>query len=480
MKIISTLLVSLIAAGAMAQTADLDAKLESSVQELSNIREAVTKEKLPMVRGLNSLEDEVLEVRLELQQVQRQLDSRNLDLNNLRSEIKTRKDEKSYVSNLLGEYIRNFQTRLHIAEDERYKAVLTGALDAPENSNLSDEAVFLKQTDLVEASIKRLQENVGGTVFNGAATGGEDGLVKDGQFMLLGPLALFSAEDGSLSGIAELVIGSTHPKVFAFNDPANAVLVKETVAQGNGEFPFDPTLGDARQMEETKEPFVAFSKEKGSVLGIDRGSHIGKGGYIGLVIILMFLICVGITIFKWIQLARIPTASEKSVQPVLDAMLKKDYSEASTEIGKLKGPTGLMLKAGIDHIEEPKDLVEEVMYEEMLTTKMSVSSLTPFLAVCASSAPLMGLLGTVTGIINTFKVITVKGSGDVKQLSGGISEALITTEFGLVVAISALVLHAFLSRKAKGITDNMEQMAILFINRASRTIPSWDAAEDSK
>ena len=113
----------------------------------------------------------------------------------------------------------------------------------------------------------------------------------------------------------------------------------------------------------------------------------------------------------------------------------------------------------------------EVMYEEMLTTRMSVNKLTPVLAICASTAPLMGLLGTVTGIINTFKLITVFGSGDVKTLSGGISEALITTELGLVVAIFSLVLYAFLSRKAKGITDRMEQFAILFMNRATRTAP---------
>ena len=94
-----------------------------------------------------------------------------------------------------------------------------------------------------------------------------------------------------------------------------------------------------------------------------------------------------------------------------------DYEKAKAEISKLKGPTATMLAAGIDHIEEPKDLVEEVMYEEMLTTRMSVNKFTPFLAVCASTAPLMGLLGTVTGIINTFKMITVFGSGDVKTLS---------------------------------------------------------------
>jgi biopolymer transport protein ExbB len=89
------------------------------------------------------------------------------------------------------------------------------------------------------------------------------------------------------------------------------------------------------------------------------------------------------------------------------------------------------------------------------------------------------LLGTVTGIINTFKLLTVFGSGDVKMLSGGISEALITTEFGLIVAIPTLLAHAFLSRRAKGITDRMEQLAIGFITELERSrapaAPATDA-----
>ena len=78
---------------------------------------------------------------------------------------------------------------------------------------------------------------------------------------------------------------------------------------------------------------------------------------------------------------------------------------------------------------------------------------------------MLGLLGTVTGIINTFKLITVFGTGDAKTLSAGISEALITTKFGLIVAIPSLFLHAFLSRKARRIIDGMEKPAVAFFNR---------------
>jgi len=128
-----------------------------------------------------------------------------------------------------------------------------------------------------------------------------------------------------------------------------------------------------------------------------------------------------------------------------------------------------MLAAGIEHLKEPRELIEEVMYETVITTRQKLQGLLPFISVCAASAPLLGLLGTVTGIINTFKLITVFGSGDVKTLSSGISEALITTEFGLIVAIPSLLMHAFLSRKARGVVGQMETVAIALLNQIART-----------
>ncbi|MBN1515008.1 MotA/TolQ/ExbB proton channel family protein [Candidatus Sumerlaeota bacterium] len=132
-------------------------------------------------------------------------------------------------------------------------------------------------------------------------------------------------------------------------------------------------------------------------------------------------------------------------------------------------PVGQTLAIGVEHIDEPRDLIEEVMYEKVLATRFRLNSMLSFISISAASAPLLGLLGTVTGIINTFKLITVFGSGDVKTLSGGISEALITTEFGLIVAIPSLLLHAFLSRKARGVIDQMEKAAISLANQISKT-----------
>ena len=92
-KAICAVFVLFVAEKTCAQAQDMPARLESSLQELARVREAIAKEKLPMVKGLNSLEDELTDVRQQYQQVQRQLDSRNLDLNNLRSEIKSRQGD---------------------------------------------------------------------------------------------------------------------------------------------------------------------------------------------------------------------------------------------------------------------------------------------------------------------------------------------------------------------------------------------------
>jgi biopolymer transport protein ExbB len=128
-----------------------------------------------------------------------------------------------------------------------------------------------------------------------------------------------------------------------------------------------------------------------------------------------------------------------------------------------------MLQTGIEHMGEPHELVEEVMYEQVLATRLKLQRMLPFVAITASSAPLLGLLGTVTGIMNTFTLMTVFGTGDIKTLSSGISEALITTEYGLYVAIPSLLLHAYLSRKTKGVIDQMEKAAIALVNQMAKT-----------
>ena len=197
--------------------------------------------------------------------------------------------------------------------------------------------------------------------------------------------------------------------------------------------------------------------------------HISKGGLTMIPILGLAAAALAVAIFKWIQLSRMRSPSSEQIRVLLNAVSEKDTATAAEVAASINGPAGEMLGAGIEHIKEPRDLIEEVMFEKILAAKLKLESWLPFVAISASSAPLLGLLGTVTGIINTFKLITVFGSGDVKSLSGGISEALITTEFGLIVAIPSLLLHAFLSRKSRGAIDQMEKAAVSLMNQLGKT-----------
>ncbi len=86
------------------------------------------------------------------------------------------------------------------------------------------------------------------------------------------------------------------------------------------------------------------------------------------------------------------------------------------------------------------------------------------IGVLAKTAPLLGLLGTVTGMVSTFTSISVHGTGDPQALAGGISEALITTQSGLVVAIPILFFQEFLIRKVDGIMKDLEKVLTRFVN----------------
>ena len=439
---------------AFARAADsIQLQLEKSVSDLNELREQIAQEKVSLNRKLSELEQELSTVRLKYQETTRLLDSRTLDMSNLRNEIKSRHQEATYLSNLLGEYIRNFESRLHIAEVQRYRKPLETAMLALENNNLSEQELYKAQADLLEASLERLHEAMGGERFDGTAVD-TDGKVKRGTFVLIGPSALFRSEDGSIIGTVEQRLGSLEPSVVPFNDIADTSAANHLISDSTGLFPLDPTLGNAHKIEDTRESLV---------------DHIKKGGPVMYPIFALAGAAFLVAFFKWLSMVFIRTPSQKRINALLDNVAQRDARAAEQKVRTIKGPVGKMLTVGIAHLKEPRELIEEVMYEKVMATRLKLQRFLPFIAISAASAPLLGLLGTVTGIINTFKLITVFGSGDVKTLSGGISEALITTEFGLIVAIPSLLLHAFLSRKARGVVNQMEKAAVALINQIGKT-----------
>ena len=101
--------------------------------------------------------------------------------------------------------------------------------------------------------------------------------------------------------------------------------------------------------------------------------------------------------------------------------------------------------------------------ESSLALRQNVGLIKVLIAIC----PLLGLLGTVTGMIATFQMITLFGTGDPRMMAGGISTALVTTVLGLVVAIPLTLLHSFLQGKAKALIQVLEEQAAGMIARVA-------------
>jgi biopolymer transport protein ExbB len=104
--------------------------------------------------------------------------------------------------------------------------------------------------------------------------------------------------------------------------------------------------------------------------------------------------------------------------------------------------------------------VEEHLQAYLLRQRLVLERWLPSLRVIAAAAPLLGLLGTVTGMIRTFTLITVFGTGNAARLSSGISEALVTTVEGLIVAIPTLVIYGYLSQQSQQALSQLDGFAV--------------------
>ena len=428
---------------------DIQRRAKESVAELNALREKITAEKIPLNKELRELEVELGKLKADSLAASRDLAARAVDLTNLDLENKKLRDQGTYLSALFSDYAVELESRLHVTELERYAEALETAKAAPDNANLLPRDVYVAQAALLGTSIDRLEDALGGTRFEAEAVDANSA-VKKGTVVLIGPCAIFVSADGKSVGAADTELGSLAPSIFAFTRPEDAAAAEKTARDGVGFMPLDPTQGDAHKLAEANnETFF---------------EHVKKGGPVMIPIFVMAGLALLIALYKWLALSLVRKPSRRQMARLLEAVRAGDKGEAQRVAHAMRGPGGKMLAAGADHIDEPRDLIEEVMYETVLTTRLKLQRMLPFIAICAASAPLLGLLGTVTGIINTFKMIEVFGSSDVQSLSGGISEALITTKFGLIVAIPSLLLHAFLARKTRGVLGRMETGAVTFVN----------------
>jgi biopolymer transport protein ExbB len=172
--------------------------------------------------------------------------------------------------------------------------------------------------------------------------------------------------------------------------------------------------------------------------------RIEQGGIVGYCIIALGIIGLIIAFMRWMALS---TADRK-----VKAQLKRE--SASTD-----NPLGRVLAAYESNRGADTETIELKLSEAALKEMPNLTKGLLFIKVVSAVAPLMGLLGTVTGMIKTFQVITLYGAGDPKMMAGGISQALMTTVLGLVVAIPMVLLHTVVSGKSRKIVNILQSQS---------------------
>lgn len=193
-------------------------------------------------------------------------------------------------------------------------------------------------------------------------------------------------------------------------------------------------------------------------------SVIDSGGVIGWIIV-----CLGgfavLLIFVRIYLLYINSSDTQKLTEQITRLLHAGKMEKAQQICQT-GHCAItrVMESTLRHIKDDRDHMEDIISEAILQESTVLNRFGTSILVIASVSPLLGLLGTVTGMISTFDIITEFGTGDPKLLSGGISIALVTTELGLIVAIPTLLFGSLLSAWSENIKLDMEVAALRITN----------------
>ena len=414
-------------------------QLEKSVQELDELRSAIQAEKLPLAEELTTLEEKLSQLRREHERVARLVDDGNLALGTIRTNIQKRQDNLTYVGNLLDEYARNFETKVGVGELQTCGDAIEAAKSAPENPTLSLMEKLAQQTVLVEISIQRLFHAMSGLRFPGQ---GVDllGTVAQGQFAVIGPVSVFHGESETSTGIAVPQTGSALPLIRPL-DGALQTGIAALVTSGQGFLPLDASRGGAlKALVQKTNLFHIFE----------------KGGPIMWPLLIASIVALGTVLERFLFLAR---ERLKRDNEALDAFFKAVTEGDLDEAAKVsKGSKFFVLRAlGYALVHKEQSLANALLYSQAQEMKRFGRGI-PILDTVITLAPLLGLLGTVTGMMGSFSLIGGELSAP-GAITGGIAEALIATAFGLGIAITALLPFNYLNARMEDARHELESAA---------------------
>ncbi len=209
------------------------------------------------------------------------------------------------------------------------------------------------------------------------------------------------------------------------------------------------SITDAKELTWTEE-FKAFFK---------------KGGIVMYPLSLVAIIAFLLFLERFIMLSYRGHLSRRFTKKMDALVAEKKYEEAANLCLKKETSLAMVLFAVLNKVNDTRENAERSLQEALLREQPKLERRMGLLAAMGTIAPLLGLLGTVTGIITLFTVITEVGTNDARVLAGGISEALVTTEMGLVIAIPVMILHGLLSEKIEKITSELYVQSTSLMNK---------------
>ncbi|MBK1884204.1 MotA/TolQ/ExbB proton channel family protein [Luteolibacter pohnpeiensis] len=421
--------------------------LQKSVQELGDTQREYSDLRRSLYRDINRLDDEALSLGKELRTLDREEEQRTSKIRSLEREVEARKTDFNYASGILNQYSKALVTRLHPAENQSYVSEIE-ALDQKAASLLdSPEEELAERAKVLEIGIDRIGSLTGGYEFDGKALRNGSEAV-EGKLLVVGPSVFFASKDKEFEGVATFAeTGTALPTVVGVEGSDG--MIRDALAKGSGTLPLDGSMGKAIEVAAADESLM---------------ETIEKGGVVGHAILVLGSISLLIALFKIYEVSRFHVPSRSMMNAILDDLLSGNQAQALQKASAIPGQCGELVVAGVERFHEKRRVLEEALFEKLVTIKPILERFLPFLALTAAAAPLMGLLGTVLGIIKTFKAMALYGTGNAKSFSSGISEALITTAEGLVVAIPVLVIHGMLKSYVKGKFSDVEGVGITLVN----------------
>lgn len=260
------------------------------------------------------------------------------------------------------------------------------------------------------------------------------------------------------------------------------------VPAGNGEFKVwkEPAADIASALSKNEQPeYLKLFLFESRTTAIDETpdktviSIIESGGMIGWIIVGLGVLALLLALVRALLLRKNSADNKQLADRIIALIAEGRLSEAKKICDTGASAISRVLASTLRHLKDDREHMEDIVHEAILQEAGPLDRFGSTIMVIASVAPLLGLLGTVTGMITTFDVITEFGTGDPKLLSGGISIALVTTELGLIVAIPTLMLGSLLNAWARNIRRDIEHSALRATNAFLGGKPGNSVAIDS-